>query len=126
MRRILNGFVSLFVVGALVATLFYYGGPVLLAVLGFLAALAVLVFVYKLGQRDAHRLMTEGAKLVIQASNNNDRNDAAKIQALSLLTREAIKATGKNQAQASSGYPVLPSFTEGDFTIAGLDEEIEQ
>ncbi|MCQ3971915.1 MAG: hypothetical protein DPW09_00550 [Anaerolineae bacterium] len=82
--------------------------------------------------------METGAKLAIVSSNNNDANDAAKIEALSGLLKEAIKAQSNYQKSLPSpqaGYPALPLFgpstglgldaTEGSFTIDGLDNETD-
>jgi hypothetical protein len=128
MRPMKQTVLTVCVLSIILATLFYLGGYILLTGLGALALTAIIFTAFALGARWANKLMTDGARLAIESTSNNDRHDAIKIQALAGLTREAIKA--KNESlPPPSGYPALPPLDaiEGDFSIAGIeDEEVEQ
>lgn len=73
--------------------------------------------------------MESGAKLAIESNNNNDANDAKKIDSLAGLLKEAIKAQGEYRKglpmlPQANGYPALPPFSEGSFIeIEGLESE---
>lgn len=118
------------VLSALAAILFYFGGVVLLTGLGAISLLLLAGLAFFIGHRWTLRTMQAGAQIAIDAASNNDRHDAQKIQALSGLTREAIKARQADfqQTKKASGLPALPAWTavDGQFTIAGLDDEPEE
>ena len=116
----------IFVLSVILAILFYLGGYVLMAGLGAIALTTIIFMAFALGVKWAHRLMTDGAKLAIESTSNNDKHDALKIQALADLTREAIKAKHESLSK-TTGYPALPllNTVEGTFTIAGLEDEEE-
>ena len=113
------------------AVLFYFGGIVLMAGLGVIGLVAVILLSFAIGSYWTKNLIMSGAQIAIESTSRNDEYDTRKIEALSNygkdVAKEAIKAKNKS-LPAGSGYPALPpSFVEGSFTIAGLDdEEMEQ
>lgn len=119
--------VTLFLLGALIAGLFYIGGYVLLAGLGAIGLTAVIVSAFALGSLWTKRMIQVGAEIAIKSAGQNDSYDAVKIKALAGLAQETMKV--RNQLPApSAGYPALPFNTvDGSFTIAGLEsEELER
>ncbi len=105
----------------------------LVGLTGFVIGISVIAVVlvvfgaFAAGSYWTRSSMETGAKLAIVSSNNNDMNDAAKIEALSGLLKEAIKAQNNYQKSLpplQTGYPALPPLTatEASFTIEGLDE----
>ncbi len=112
--------------GLILATLFYFGGLVLMVGLWVICLTAIILLSFAIGSWWSRKLMADGAQIAIESASRNDQHDAEKIKALSDLTREAIKAK-YDSLPAGNGYPALPaSFVEGNFTIAGLDEESEK
>ncbi len=117
--------ITVFTFSLILATLFYFGGQVLIAGLGVIGLTTIILLSFAIGSNWTRKLIADGAQIAIESASRNDEHDATKIKALSDLTREAIKAKNESLA-AGSGYPALPaSFVEGNFTIAGLDEEAE-
>ena len=119
---------TLFVLTLIFVTMFYFGGYVLMVGLGVIGLTTIIFISFAMGAKVSRLLMTEGARLAIESTSRNDEHDAAKIKALSDLTREAMKA--KNSAwQTNDTYPALSPFNtvDGTFTIAGLeDEEVDE
>ena len=111
----------------LLAGLFFLGGYYLLAGLGAVGLTTIIFLAFGLGAQWCRKLMTDGARLAIEAASRNDDHDARKIAALAKLTGEAIRikteAPANNSYPLVTGYPALPpTTTDGAFTIAGFDD----
>lgn len=121
---------ALFIILALILTtiglfLASYGDYALMVVVGLVIGLVLGIPTgAQMSKEWTLNAMKAGAQIAIDASNSNDRNDATKIKALADLTRETVKAHSKALPN-SQGFPPLPpnSFTKGNFTIDGLDED---
>ena len=113
----------------LAALYFTIGGLALAILLGTVTLTALICGVFTLGIWYAHKSIQLGARLAIEAQNNNDRWDAEKMANLSRFGNEVLKLH-RTQA-ADSSFPPLLEMGNGEtldaaFTIQGIDEESEQ
>jgi hypothetical protein len=106
--------------------------PGLLVGLLVVVSILILLGVFFAGVYVARDMMRQGADLVLRGQKLNDQYDALKMAGLANFGREItrIKANVATVAPMNGQpqYPALPAFStlEGDFSIAGLeDEEIE-
>lgn len=106
----------------ILSSLFYFGSSVLLMGLAIIGIVIVILAIFVGGLICARTLINDGAQIAIASTNNNDKHNAAKIGALTGLTREALKIEALKIKNSSNGQPALPEYTEGEFTISGLDK----
>jgi hypothetical protein len=100
------------------------GGTFLLIGLSTVGLTVLISGIFSVGIWYAHRSIQLGAKLAIEAQNNNDRWDTVKMQSLAQYGKEILKLKGDNQA--TNGYPLLEQDNDTfdvDFTIQGVDNE---
>lgn len=107
----------------LVILYFAIGGEILAIGLGIIGLIAIITSVFSLGIWYAHKSIQLGAKLVIEAQNNNDRWDSVKMESLAQFGGEVLKLRGQNNAN----YPLLETGNNDDtvdvsFTIRGIDD----
>lgn len=110
----------IFVLVALFASFFYFGGPVLLIILGGLTLIVSHLGAYLMGEKRsekrAERLIKTGAGIVTSAVSRNDQYDAVKIKAMSNLLQEAVKANGSRlPLLGAGGAPGALEFEDGVF-----------
>ncbi len=106
----------------ILSSLFYFGSSMLLMGLAIIGIVIVILAIFVGGLICARTLINDGAQIAIASTNNNDKNDATKIGALAGLTREALKIEALKIKNTGNGQPALPVYTEGEFTISGLDK----
>lgn len=115
--------ITVFLITALVAGLFYIGGYVLLVGLGTIALTGLIFSAFFLGSLWTKRMIQVGTEITIRVVEQNNTHDTVKIKALADLTQETVKAKNQAVPPATNGYPRLPPFNaiDGHFTIAGLE-----
>ncbi len=123
--------ITTLLLAVILAVLFYFGGYVLMFGLSVLGLTAVILLSFAIGSYWTKNLIMSGAQIAIESTSRNDEYDTRKIEALSNYGKDVAKEVIKVKNEglpAGSGYPALPpSFVEGSFTIAGLeDERMEQ
>lgn len=124
-RAMKQTIITLFLLAALFAGLFYIGGYVLLAGLGAIGLTFLIVFAFAVGSQWTKRMIQTGAEIAIRSAGQNDAHDAIKIKALAGLAEETMKLKNQPLQLPAAGYPLLPPFSavDGTFTIAGLENE---
>lgn len=108
----------------IILTILYFaiGSEILAIGLGTIGMIAIMVSVFSLGIWYAHKSIQLGAKLAIEAQNNNDKWDAVKAKSLAQFGGEILKLKGQN---TNNGYPLLESDNDtldASFTIQGIDD----
>jgi Zn-dependent protease with chaperone function len=109
------------IVGALWLTL---GGVALAIAIGVILFIVVIFLAFAFGSWWSSKLMTQGAKIALQAQQSDDRRDTVQINALSGLVKEVLKVRGL-PAEANH-YPALPANSdtvEAAFIVSGLEDE---
>jgi hypothetical protein len=71
--------------------------------------------------------MERGAHIALQSQISDDRRDVIQIKALTDLTQAALKIGQQQATQRQADYPALMppngQITDGEFKIAGLDDD---
>lgn len=102
------------------------GGPLLAIVLGAISLTLLIISVFGLGIWYAHKSISLGAKLAIDAQANNDKWDTVKMQSLAQFGGEMLKLKG-GVTETTNGYPPLlesgQDFNDFNLVITGLEEE---
>jgi hypothetical protein len=116
--------------GVLWATI---GGAAMAILFAAVFWLASVVLAYALGRGHEAEAMKRGAEVALRAQVSDDRRDMAQMGAIVRIIKE-VGPLVRQMDRGSTGqadYPALMppppgAFTEGDFRIAGLDEDVEQ
>lgn len=101
---------------------FTIGGTILLIGLSTLGLLTIILSCFFLGAWYTHKSIQLGAKLAIEAQNNNDRWDNVKMKSLAQFGGEMLKLKGQN---TDNRYPLLEldnDASDASFTIQGVGD----
>jgi hypothetical protein len=125
LKWILAGMVILLAaVGILWLTI---GGLATGIVFGAVALLVIIVATFVFASWWSARLMERGAHIALQSQISDDRRDVIQIKALTDLTQAALKIGQQQATQRQADYPALMppngQITDGEFKIAGLDDD---
>lgn len=96
---------------------------ILLIGLSTVVLLTIILSSLFLGSWYTHRSIELGARLAIEAQNNNDKWDSIKMKSLAQFGGEMLRFKGDNQA---GGQPLLNQgndIFDNSFTITGVDNE---
>lgn len=101
------------------------GGPVLAIALATIGLIAIVIGMFSLGIWYAHKSIRLGAKLAIEAQNNNDHWDTVKMQSLAQFGSDMIKLKSlpEGSAQSALGIGHVQDAFDASFTITGIDSE---
>ena len=113
MKKGFFGLITLLILSSLIAGLFWFGGNILLIGMVAMFIVGIMSASFWMGTRWTKTLITEGANLVIEATNQNDRLDIEKIK--------TIRTALGNAPPPHSMLPPSNGEVTG-FVIEGLDE----
>lgn len=101
---------------------FTIGGTILLVGLSTIGLTTFILAIFGAGIWYAHHSIQLGAKIAIDATNNNDRWDSVKMQSLARFGGEIFKLKGEN---TTNGMPMLEQgdMFDASFTIQGIGDE---